>query len=180
MFTFVIAYACVCTPLVARGNAFDLEDLWQKSRKNKMSHDADFFAFRFSISSCYLSVSIFRICDTSDFTYPFSTNFRQGVPGMLESLASTKTLSFICDIEMGRHLYVPAFEKLLTKLFQYGVSNPISMHIRFISDQCSTHVRLMFDQFRSFWNSISTHYDNLGYYFSPMIAFIRTIFQCLC
>jgi hypothetical protein len=44
----------------------------------------------------------------------------QGVPGIIASLALTKTLALICDIRKGRLSDVPAHLKLLIKLLQSG------------------------------------------------------------
>ena len=45
---------------------------------------------------------------------------KQGVPGIIASLALTKTLAVICDIRKGRLSDVPAHLKLLIKLLQSG------------------------------------------------------------
>ena len=45
---------------------------------------------------------------------------KQGVPGIIASLALTKALGVICDIRKGRLSDVPAHLKLLVKLLLSG------------------------------------------------------------
>ena len=123
---------------------------------------------------------------------------------MLESLAPTKLLSIICDIEMGRHLYVPAGLKLLTSCYTTLFHLKFSIAFRWPSDQLSTHsvwfpwnlnqlsiqVRWfptnfwhMFisfsHNFDHFGNSTSTNYDDFAIW-SPSPRWSTSLGQMFC
>ena len=120
-------------------------------------------------------------------SFLFNLNFTSRGHGSLTPSHANEAMEFRPEENVDAHsctCFVTTFDKLL----YYGVSQQISIAVRLIPDQLSTHVRLLSVELSIFFrrfpsnfqfhlNSTSTNYDNLVYDFSLMTGYFRTNFN---